>query len=379
MKVLLSADWIVKPSGEYIEKGWVVIKDGLVNGYLRRKPEGNFQKEIHFSGALFPPFVNAHTHLELSGVKFSPNRFKDFFEWLLFIIGKRQTFTQEELRESFFKGINELKSYGIAFAGDISSFGIARTLSKEVKIPKVKSFLEIIGKDSNIKKLTPPISIHSIYSVSFELIRKIGKDALERGYRFQIHLGETFDEELFVRCKENRFEKLVYPVVGRKRYERVKAENVVDYLEKAGALSELTIAVHCTNLSRKELDKLVEKGASIVLCPRSNIHLKTGFPDIEHLLGYEKLGIGTDGLSTNISLSVVEEIKVIYYRLEGRVPLRELFKLITLGGAKALGIRDYGKQALFTLVKSDKELETPFDLFLYEPLRFEILDFSSSL
>ena len=123
----------------------------------------------------------------------------------------------------------------------------------------------------------------------------------------------------------------------------------------------------------------MEKGASIVLCPRSNIYLKTGFPDVEHLIGYEKLGIGTDGLSTNLSLSVVEEIKVIYYRLEGRVPLRELFKLITSGGAKVLGIEDYGKRALFTLVKGDKKLKTPFDLLLYEPLRFEILDFSTLL
>ena len=379
VRLLLKADWVVKPNGEVLEKGWVVVEKGKIGGYHRRKPAGNFQKELTLEGALFPPFVNAHTHLELSGLSFSPDRFSNFFEWLLFVIGKRQTFTEEELKEAFFKGVGELRKYGVVFAGDISSFGIAKILSKEVKLPKVISFLEIIGKDRDVKSLVPPISIHSIYSVSFELIRKIARDALERGYKFQIHLGETADEELFVRCRENRFEKLVYPAVGRKRYEWVKAENVTEYLEKAGALNELTIAVHCTNLSRKELDRLMEKGASIVLCPRSNIHLKTGFPDVEHLIGYEKLGIGTDGLSTNLSLSVVEEIKVIYYRLEGRVPLRELFKLITSGGAKVLGIEDYGKRALFTLVKGDKKLKTPFDLLLYEPLRFEILDFSTLL
>ena len=60
----------------------------------------------------------------------------------------------------------------------------------------------------------------------------------------------------------------------------------VDYLEKAQALCELTIAVHCTTLSTRELDVLMERGVSIVLCPRSNLHLKTGFPQVKHLLGY---------------------------------------------------------------------------------------------
>jgi len=379
MRLLLNADWVVKPNGETFKNGWIVVERGKIAGYYRRKPTGNFQKELSFKGALFPPLVNAHTHLELSKVNFSPDRFNNFFEWLLFIIGKRQTFTEEELREAFFKGIKELKRWGVAFVGDISSFGISRILSEEVGLPRVIPFLEVIGKDRDVKSLSPPVSIHSIYSVSFELIKKIARDASERGYKFQVHLGETADEELFVKGKENCFEKLVYPAIGRKRYERVKAENVTEYLEKAGALNELTIAVHCTNLSRKELDRLMEKGASIVLCPRSNIHLKTGFPDVEHLIGYEKVGIGTDGLSTNLSLSVVEEIKVTYYRLEGRVPLRELFRLATSGGANVLGIESYGERALFTLVRSDREIQNPFDIFLYEPLEFEILDFSEPL
>jgi cytosine/adenosine deaminase-related metal-dependent hydrolase len=118
----------------------------------------------------------------------------------------------------------------------------------------------------------------------------------------------------------------------------------------------------------------MKSGCGIVLCPRSNIHLKTGFPDVQYLIDYEKVGIGTDGLSTNVSLSVVSEIKTIYYKLEGSIPVKKLFRLITCGGAKALGIEDYHQKPCFTFCRTEKKAEDPFDLLLSDSLTFEILD-----
>ena len=369
MKILIRADWIVTPDIEAIKNGYVVVKDGRIDGYYKRKPEGNFQKELNLKGVLYPPFVNAHTHLELSSLSFSPDRFASFFDWLLWIIGKRQSFSIEEIEKAVIKGLKESEKHGVVYVGDISSFGVSKKFIK-----RGFSYLEVIGKDSDVISLPPPLSIHSVYSVSFKLIGEIAKDSQERGYRFQIHLGETADEENFVRCKKNRFETLIYPFLGRKRYERVCSKDLIDYIEKAGALNENMIAVHCTNLSRRELDTLMKSGCGIVLCPRSNIHLKTGFPDVEHLIGYEKVAIGTDGLSTNVSLSVVSEIRTIYYKLEGTIPVKKLFRLITSGGAKTLGIENYHQKPCFTFCKTEQKVEDPFDLFLSDSLTFEILD-----
>ncbi|RUM42775.1 MAG: hypothetical protein DSY34_01265 [Desulfurobacterium sp.] len=85
MKILIKADWIVTPDIEAIRDGYVVVKDGKIDGYYKRKPEGNFQKELNLKGVLYPPFVNAHTHLELSNLSFSPDRFASFFDWLLWM------------------------------------------------------------------------------------------------------------------------------------------------------------------------------------------------------------------------------------------------------------------------------------------------------
>ncbi|MEO2066402.1 MAG: amidohydrolase family protein [Desulfurobacteriaceae bacterium] len=376
MRILLGADWIVTPSLKPIKGGWAVIERGEVKEFLKRKPEGNFNREINLRGILYPPFVNAHTHLELSNITFSPESFKDFFQWLIFIIGKRASFSVEEIKRAVAKGIGLSRKAGVYYLGDISSFGVSPEVDTDLKIVP---FREFIGREFKPENFKFPVSAHSPYSVSFEALKSIAKESIKRGKPFQIHLGETEEERKLISCRENRFEKEIYPLVGRKKYPSPCFESLTDYLERTGALNSYLIAVHCTNLKERELKKLTEVGAGIVLCPRSNSHLKVGKPPLKELLGYEKLAVGTDGLSTNTSLSVVEEIKALYYSYGGKVSIKELLPLITIGGARVLGIEDYGKKAIFTFLKCKDIYPEPFSPLLTEGLEFEILDFSKPL
>ncbi len=376
MRILINSSYVVKPDGEVIKNGWVVVENGRISGYYTRLPQGEFQEVISLKGYLYPPFVNAHTHMELSLLPFNPDTFSSFFDWLLYIIGKRELFTEVELLKALELAERELESAGVVYVGDISSFGLSP--SYRFKRLRVKAFREFIGKDFNPEKFPPPVSAHSVYSVSFDALKSIAKDSLERGYPFQIHVGETYEEQFFVKCEENLFEKIIYPSIGRKRYERVCSENLIDYLRKAGALNENLIAVHCTNLSGKELDALMEAGAAVVLCPRSNVHLKTGFPNVEHLIGYERLALATDGLSSNVSLSVVDELRTVYYALEGKVRVREFLPHITTSAAKTLSIKDYGREALFTFLPLESVEEDPYTALL-KGKEFKILDYTQSL
>lgn len=376
MRIVINSSWVVKPNGEVLKNCWVVVENGLVSGYYRKLPEGNFNRVEYLSGYLYPPFVNAHTHLELSLLSFNPDSFPSFFDWLLWIIGKRGLFTENEVVKALSVAESELNSSGVGYVGDISSFGLSSNF--QFKKVRVKAFREFIGKSFNPEDFNPPVSAHSVYSVSFEALKTIAEDSLRRGYKFQIHLGETYQEQLFVRCKQNLFEDIIYPFIGRKRYDRVCSEDLIDYLRKTGALNENLIAVHCTNLSERELDSLTEAGASIVLCPRSNVHLKVGFPKVEHLLGYEKLSLATDGLSSNLNLSVVDELKAVYYSLHGKVSVRELFPLITTSAAKALGLEDYGREALFSFLPSETPELDPFSALL-KAKSFKLLDYTGAL
>ncbi len=373
MRILINSSYVVKPDGQVVKDGWVVVENGLIKGYYRNPPEGNFQRIETLSGYLYPPFVNAHTHLELSLLPFNPDSFPSFFDWLLWIIGRRGLFTEGEILKALETAEIELESSGTVYAGDISSFGLSPKFP--FKKVRVKAFREFIGKEFSPEEFTPPVSAHSVYSVSFEALKSIAEDSLKRGYKFQIHLGETYQERLFVRCERNLFEEVIYPFIGRKRYERVCSENLIDYLKKAGALNENLIAVHCVNLTEKELNALTEAGASIVLCPRSNIHLKVGFPKVEILLGYDKLALATDGLSSNVTLSVIDELRTVYYALEGRVSVRELLPLITTSAAEVLSLDSYGEEAVFSFLPSLSAEVDPFTALL-RGREFKVLDYT---
>ncbi|WP_457679937.1 amidohydrolase family protein [Thermovibrio sp.] len=376
MKTLIRAQWVVDRELTPHKNAFVVIEKGKVKEITKRKPLGDFQRELELNGILYPPFVNAHTHLELSKSSFFPEVFKDFFNWLLYIIGKRSTLTEGEVKEAVEEGLRLSRKEGVYYLGDISSFGISPKVETELK---VIAFTEFIGKEFKGENFSFPVSAHSVYSVSFEALKEISRESLKRGKPFQIHLGETKEEVKLIRGEENRFEREIYPLIGRKKYKLPKAEGLVEYLKMAGALNEKLIAVHCTNLKEEELLKLTEVEAGIVLCPRSNAHLKVGRPNLKAVLGYGKLALGTDGLSTNTSLSVVSELKAFYYSYGGEVSVRELLPLITTGGAEVLGIENYGKEAVFTFLKCETTYPEPFSPLLLEGIDFEILDFSQAL
>ena len=108
MRILIEADWVVTPELQAVRNGFIVVEKGSIRELLKRRPEGRFDRLVKLEGILYHPIVNAHTHLKLSQEKFYPESNKDFFEWLLFIIGKRSTFTEQDVKEAVEKGAREL-------------------------------------------------------------------------------------------------------------------------------------------------------------------------------------------------------------------------------------------------------------------------------
>ncbi|WP_457567853.1 amidohydrolase family protein [Desulfurobacterium sp.] len=369
MRKAIGADYIIDFELNVIRNGWLILNNENVE-FLNCEPEGDFHEKIKLARSIIlPPFVNAHTHLELSLMEFNPIKTKSFFDWLLWIISNRQKLDREEIKNGIKTGIKLSRKWGTGFFGDISSFGISRNMVETGVV-----FNEIIGK-SFPKETQPPLSIHAVYSTSVETIKRAVKKSTRYGTLYQMHVGETAEEKKFVRGEKNLFESLIYPAIGRKRFDSVYAENIVSYLQQIGALTPLLIAVHCTNLSRKELEKLMETGCGIVICPRSNLFLKTGFPDVEFLIDYDKLAIGTDGLSSNSSLSMISEIKAVYIKLNGKANIKKLLKAATVGGAKVLGIEsEYRKSGIFTAITVEKKINDPFASLLMDDIKVNLFD-----
>ena len=119
----------------------------------------------------------------------------------------------------------------------------------------------------------------------------------------------------------------------------------LDYAESFGALDSDVILVHLTDAREAELRRIAEKGARVVLCPRSNLHIKRKLPPLLAVLAAELApALGTDSLASNASLDVLAEARALADRFPS-VSAVTLFEMVTVNGAAALGRADLGRVA----------------------------------
>ena len=72
-------------------------------------------------------------------------------------------------------------------------------------------------------------------------------------------------------------------------------------------------------------------------CPNANLYIENRLPNYQHFLDTNaKVTIGTDSLTSNWQLSILEELKTIQ-KYQSYIPFPTLLRWATLNGAEALG------------------------------------------
>ncbi len=143
----------------------------------------------------------------------------------------------------------------------------------------------------------------------------------------QIHLSET------------RWE--VYEV--QKRY----GKRPVELLESIGFLDKNVLSAHAVWLTKAEIKTLAKYGVKVSHNPISNLKLASGgvmpYPEMKE---YGVLvTLGTDGVASNNSFDMFEEMKVFAISQKNHrwdptiAKAEEVFKVATENGAKALGFK----------------------------------------
>jgi cytosine/adenosine deaminase-related metal-dependent hydrolase len=145
------------------------------------------------------------------------------------------------------------------------------------------------------------------------------------------------DEIKFVRGEENNLENKIFPLINKTPFKKRPADSPVSYLRRAGLLDGVRITlVHMVQVSGEEARELRELDAAIVLCPRSNFFLQVGAPPVREYAEFNRIGIGTDGLSSNYNLDFFEEMRFLHLLMsqsEGRRAAYLTVYAATLGGA----------------------------------------------
>jgi cytosine/adenosine deaminase-related metal-dependent hydrolase len=187
---------------------------------------------------------------------------------------------------------------------------------------------------------------HAAYSVGPDLLRRIFAAAARQGHPTSVHVAEDADEIALLRDGGGGWPP-VLDAMGVPRGSRSPGLSPVAYLDELGAFAGPTppLLVHMVHASDEDRALAARRGATAVLCPRSNLHVGGRLPDVPVLLAAEvAIALGTDSLASSPSLSLWGELATLAASFPTVDPLVWL-RAATAGGARALALADLGALA----------------------------------
>jgi len=136
----------------------------------------------------------------------------------------------------------------------------------------------------------------------------------------------------------------VLRAMGVEPAERTPHLDPCAYLDSLGAFPSPEspapgpLLVHMVHAGDDDRRRARAAGATVVLCPRSNLHVGGRLPDVASLVDDGvRLALGTDSLASAPDLSLWAEMQTLARALP-RLPPRLWLDAATTGGAHALGL-----------------------------------------
>jgi cytosine/adenosine deaminase-related metal-dependent hydrolase len=171
-----------------------------------------------------------------------------------------------------------------------------------------------------------------------------------------VHVGESAEEIEFLRYGRGPFTDLLQDLGVWHDNWHPPGCGPVEYLDRLGYLVPGVLAVHGVHLNDTAFLQLREAEAVLVVCPRSNVWVGAGLPNVSraYALGL-KVALGTDSLASVPTLNLFDELAELR-RIAPEVSAASLLESATRTGAHALGLGrilgtlDPGKRAAFTTV-----------------------------
>ena len=365
---VLRARWVLPIVSPPLEHGWVAVDDGRVRAVgTGRVPPGAGQLVDLGTSAILPALVNAHTHLELSylsGRVPPAERFTDWIREVMRLRRARPDPRDPDILRAQRDAIAQLERSGVGLVGDIGNTLVSvpalaastlqavvfhevlrfRAAEADAALEQARDRLASVTTAPNVRLALAP---HAPYSVSPRLFERIRTERLDgaRGGRLphtSVHAGESAEEVELLATGGGAFRALLEDLGAWDDEWRAPGVRPIEYLEAQGTLDARTVVVHGVHCSDDELARVRAAGATLVTCPRSNVHVGVGAPPVARF--YEagvRVAVGTDSLASAPDLSVLPELALMR-RLAPAVPARLLLESATRAGARALGFEDWG-------------------------------------
>jgi cytosine/adenosine deaminase-related metal-dependent hydrolase len=346
---IVRARWLVVDPSCVIADGGLWIRDGRVERVLRtaRVPRGlaASARRLDFGDAIVAPgLVNAHAHLELSGLAGVLPRGRDFAGWIRALLAARATQIPADWEAAARCGADRALATGTTTIGDIDTSGaaLAGLRGHALRVVHLREALDAQDPSRTsfalrrVSRRLPRrarrhegLSPHAPFTVSPALLNGLAKLALRRDACVQMHWSETREEVEWMRSGGGPLAPLLGPSPRR---------SGLELLADAGLLTRRLSLVHANHLLRGEAERLARARATVVHCPGSHAWFERApFPWRRYRAAGVRVALGTDSWASNDDLDLRRELRLAS-RAHSWLPPEELWAAATTAGARALGL-----------------------------------------
>lgn len=351
------ARWIVPIDRPPVERGCVVVQGDriLAVGPVEQVAAG--RRIMHGDAIIIPGFVNAHAHLEFSGLT-APlgERGMAFPDWIMNVLEYRRA-PEFDARAATFAGLQESLRFGTTTLGDIASCLPSLLLDEPPADVDVTSFVELIGlsearaaaqaerlaehlaKHPERPGVRRGISPHAPYTIRPALLEAAVRASAAERVPLAFHLAESHEELQLLATGDGPMVDYMRTLGAWDPAAIAPGTRPLDYL-RALTPAHRALVIHGNYLADDEIDFLAAHADrfTTVYCPRTHdyfLHPPHPLPKLLELGA--SVALGTDGLCTNPDLSLLEEIRHVA-RAFPQIPPERILQLGTLDGARALGL-----------------------------------------
>ncbi|WP_420460108.1 amidohydrolase family protein [Neolewinella sp.] len=330
-------------------------------------------------GILIPGFINAHCHLELSHLRGRSATGKTLLPFLVDVVTLREV-DQAEIDQAIAEQDRQMWERGIQAVGDICNKVDTAAVKRSSPITYY-SFMEMFdflqperaraSYDMYVPAYTaqpePKSAVpHAPYTVSDGLYYLINQ--LNTGSEtVSIHNQETPAEDLLFETGGGPFAEFFAGFgASLEHFHAPGTPSIFHALQRMDPRKR-TLFVHNTLTTEEAIlaaQAWGENGVYWATCPNANLYIENRLPRYERFLNTgAKVCVGTDSLTSNWQLDILEELRTIA-RYQSYVPFDELLRWATLNGAEALqldhrmGSLEVGKQPGVLLMR-DLEGQRP--------------------
>jgi len=374
---IYTARWIFPVDAPPIERGTITIANGKI---IAASPSDKRKPDVDLGNvAILPGFVNAHTHLDLTGACGACPPSHDFTNWLRQVIAFRRTRTMKQVQADIAMGIAECLRFGATMVGDISNGGASWNAIGH-SYCRGRMFFELLGlteeraqqswlaiedwwlQHPSMPECFTGLSPHAPYSVRIELYQKCTVGTLP----VATHLAETSAELELLKHHSGPFVDFL------KELNVWDPSGLVD--DPLSIIQTLPrgIFVHCNYLDPTTPFLPTQ---TVIVCPRT--HAAFGHPHHPFPKMNVRVALGTDSLASNPDLDILAEARFVRQHYPEVAPAT-ILRMLTLNGAEALGFASVAgsltpeKSADFVVMPlPNEERSDPHDLILDSALPVE--------